>query len=149
MRGCDGHSPVLTLCDPMDYTAHGILQPNPGVRSCSLLQGIFPTQRSDPGPQTALPTEPPRKPFFFPFFNLAIKRKHTGPFDETWADLETVIQSEVHQKEKTNIVHPCIHVKSRKRTQGNLFAKQKWGHRRGEQTCIPKRGRGRGLGDWG
>ena len=40
----------LTLCDPMDYTAHRILQ----ARilewvSRSLLQGIFPTQGSNPG----------------------------------------------------------------------------------------------------
>ena len=40
----------LTLCDPMDYIVHGILQ----ARilewvSLSLLQGIFPTQGSNPG----------------------------------------------------------------------------------------------------
>ena len=35
----------LTLCNPMDYTIHGILL----ARSLSLLQGIFPTQRSNPG----------------------------------------------------------------------------------------------------
>ena len=35
-----------TLCDPMDYTVHGILQ----ARMLeSLLQGIFPTQGSNPG----------------------------------------------------------------------------------------------------
>ena len=34
------------LCNPMDYTVHGILQ-NTGVGS--LLQGIFPTQGSNPG----------------------------------------------------------------------------------------------------
>ena len=34
----------LTLCDPMDYTVHGILQANTGAGSLSLLQGIFPTQ---------------------------------------------------------------------------------------------------------
>ena len=38
----------LTLCDPMDYTIHGILQ-NTGVGSRSLLQGIFPTQGLNPG----------------------------------------------------------------------------------------------------
>ena len=31
---------------------------------------------------------------------LAIKRNETGSFVETWMDLETVIQSEVSQKEK-------------------------------------------------
>jgi len=34
----------------MDYTDHGILQVrDPGVGSLSLLQGIFPTQGSNPG----------------------------------------------------------------------------------------------------
>ena len=40
----------LTLCDPMDYTVHGILQARIlGVSSLSLLQGIFPTQESNWG----------------------------------------------------------------------------------------------------
>ena len=40
-----------TLCDPMDYILHGILQARilENMGSRSLLQGIFPTQRSDPG----------------------------------------------------------------------------------------------------
>ena len=34
----------------MDYTVHGILQATPtGVGSLSLLQGVFPTQGSNPG----------------------------------------------------------------------------------------------------
>ena len=37
-----------TLCDPIDYIVHGIHQ-NIGVGSLSLLQGIFPTQGSNPG----------------------------------------------------------------------------------------------------
>ena len=37
-----------TLCDPMDYTVHGIHQAqNTGVGSLSLFQGIFPTQGSN------------------------------------------------------------------------------------------------------
>ena len=45
----------LTLCDPMDCTVHEILQAinNNGVGSLSLLQGIFPTQGSNPGLHTA------------------------------------------------------------------------------------------------
>ena len=35
----------------------------------------------------------------------AIKRNEIGSFVETWMDLETVIQSEVSQKEKTNIIY--------------------------------------------
>ena len=57
-----------TLCDPMDYTAHGILQarilewvavpfsrdlPNPGIKPRS------PTLQVD-----SLPAEPPGKPFY-------------------------------------------------------------------------------------
>ena len=40
----------LTICDPMDYTVHGILQARIlGVGSLSLLQGIFPIQESNWG----------------------------------------------------------------------------------------------------
>ena len=40
----------LTLCDPIDYTVHGILPgQNTVVGSFSLLQGIFPTQRLNLG----------------------------------------------------------------------------------------------------
>ena len=35
----------------------------------------------------------------------AIKRKKFGSFVETWMNLETVIQSEVSQKEKKNIAY--------------------------------------------
>ena len=38
----------LTLCDPMDYTLHGILQKTE-EGSLSLLQRISPTQGSNPG----------------------------------------------------------------------------------------------------
>ena len=40
----------LTLCNPMDYTVPGILQARIlELGSLSLLQGIFPTQGSNPG----------------------------------------------------------------------------------------------------
>ena len=56
----------LTLCNPMDYTVHGILQLETGVGSFSLLQGIFPTQVSNPGlphcRKIFLPAEPQGKP---------------------------------------------------------------------------------------
>ena len=40
---------VPTPCDPMDYTVHDILQASDtAVGSLSLLQGIFPTQGSNP-----------------------------------------------------------------------------------------------------
>ena len=40
---------------------------------------------------------------------LAIKRYEMGLFVETWMDLETVIQSEVSQKEK-NKYHMLTHI---------------------------------------
>ena len=39
----------LTLCNPMDYTVHGILQARILEWVLSLLQGIFPTKGSNPG----------------------------------------------------------------------------------------------------
>ena len=38
-----------TLCSPMDYSSWNSLGQNTGVGSLSLLQGIFPTQGSNPG----------------------------------------------------------------------------------------------------
>ena len=62
----ESHSVVSTLCDPTDYTVHGILQAYSGVGSLSLFQGIFPTQGSNPVlphcGQIFLPAEPPGKP---------------------------------------------------------------------------------------
>ena len=57
----------LTLCDPMDYTVPGILQARIlGVGSLSLLQGIFPIQRSNPDlpalQADSLPAESQGKP---------------------------------------------------------------------------------------
>ena len=40
---------------------------------------------------------------------LAIKRNEIGSFVETWMDLESVIQSEVSQKEK-NKYHILTHI---------------------------------------
>ena len=40
----------LTLCNPMNYTVHGIPPgQNTGVGSLFLLQGVFPIQESNPG----------------------------------------------------------------------------------------------------
>ena len=38
-----------TLCDPMDCSPRNSAGQNTGVGSCSFLQGIFPTQGSNPG----------------------------------------------------------------------------------------------------
>ena len=76
----------------------------------------------------------------------AIKRKEIGSFVEMWMDLETVIWSNVSQKEK-NKYHILTHVWNlEKMVQMKLFAKQKQRHRR----MDTKEGRGRWdeLGDW-
>ena len=55
----------------------------------------------------------------------AIKRNEIGSFVETWMDLETVIQSEVSQKEKNKyriLMHICGPTKM---VQMNEFAGQK------------------------
>ena len=54
----------------------------------------------------------------------AIKRNEIGSFVEMRMDLETVIQSEVRQKEK-NIIYSRIYIESRKMVQMNVFARQK------------------------
>ena len=55
----------------------------------------------------------------------AIRRNEIVPFVETWMDLETVIWSEVSQKEK-NKYHILTHTCGiRKMIQMNLFAKQR------------------------
>ena len=38
-------------------------------------------------------------------YYLTINRKEFGSFVEMWMDLEMVIQGEVSQKEKNNIIH--------------------------------------------
>ena len=64
-------------------------------------------------------------------------------------DLETVIQSEVSQKEKNKyciFTHICGF---RKMIQTNLYAKQKQRYRHGEQAYDSKGKRWDGLGGWG
>ena len=45
----ESHSTVSDFCDPMDYSPWNSPDWNTGVGSLSLLQGIFPTQGSNPG----------------------------------------------------------------------------------------------------
>ena len=63
----------------------------------------------------------------------AMKRNQIGLFVVMWMNLESVIQSEVTQKEKTNIVHWCVYIESRKMELMNIFSGQEyrrryWGH---------------------
>ena len=61
-------------------------------------------------------------------YHSAVKRSEIGLFVVMWMNLESVIDSEVTQKEKTNIVHERIYIESRKVVLTNLFSGQ--GHRR-------------------
>ena len=45
----ESHSIVSDFCDPMDYSPWNSPDQNIGVGSLSFLQGIFPTQGSNPG----------------------------------------------------------------------------------------------------
>ena len=75
----------------------------------------------------------------------AIKRNEIWSFVEMWMDLESVIQSEVSQKEK-NKYHILTQVESRKLVQMNLFAGQEYRCRCREQTCRHGIGWGKGEG---
>ena len=80
----------------------------------------------------------------------AIKRKEIELFVMRWNDLETVIQSEVSQKEKNTICYH-LHVESKIWVQMNLFTKQKQTHRFQKQTSGYQRGNVVGrdkLGAW-
>ena len=55
----------------------------------------------------------------------AIKRNEIGSFVGTWMDLETVIQSEVSQKEKNKYRILMLYVEPRKMVQMNGCAGQK------------------------
>ena len=62
----------LTLCNPMVYTVHGILQARSGVGSLSLLQGIFLTQGSNPGLLQSRQIETQGKPEFNYYHHLLL-----------------------------------------------------------------------------
>ena len=77
----------------------------------------------------------------------ATKRNEIGSFVETWMDLETVIQSEVSQKEKNKyrvLTHICG---TYKMVQLNRFAEQKLRHRSREKNVwTPRWGKQWGSG---
>ena len=68
-------------------------------------------------------------------FNMR-RYKLIGSFPELWMDLETVIQSEVSQKEKKIYIN--TYVESRKVVQMHLFAGQEERRRCREQMCRPR-----------
>ena len=63
------------------YTPWNSPGKNTGVGSCSLLQGIFPTQGSNPGlphlQVDSLPAEPIEKPYVHYIYTIIIIKSHT------------------------------------------------------------------------
>jgi len=66
------------------------------------------------------------------------------PSAELWIDLETVLQSEVNQKERNRYHVVSLVCGSTKMIQMNLFAKQKQSHRCRKQTYDYQGGSGVG-----
>ena len=62
----------------------------------------------------------------------AIIRKAFESVLMRWMNLGPIIQSEVSQKEKINIVFQCIYTESRKMVLKNLFSGQQWRNRHKE-----------------
>ena len=69
-------------------------------------------------------------------YYTAIKMNEFESLLVRWMNLESVIQSEVSQKEK-NKYHILTHMymESRKMVLMNIFVGQRWRHWHGEQTC--------------
>ena len=74
----------------------------------------------------------------------AIKRNKTVPFAETWMDLETVIQSEIGQKEKNKYILTYVCGIQKKM---NLLAKQNRDTNVENKCMDTKEGRWSGV-DW-
>ena len=65
------------------------------------IAALFTIARSQKQPKCTLTDEWIKMLYIYTMeYYSAIKRKETGSFVETWMDLETVIQSEVSQKNK-------------------------------------------------
>ena len=78
----------------------------------------------------------------------ATNQNEIGSFVETWMDLETVIQSEVSQKEKNKyriLMHIC---EIQKNITDELVCKQKQRHRCKEQSYGHQGGKALGGGTW-
>ena len=58
----------------------------------------------------------------------AMKRNKIGSYIKILMDLDTIILSEVSQKNKYHIYY-CIYVETKTMAQMILFAKQRWRHR--------------------
>ena len=78
--------------------------------------------------------------------NSAIKRNEIVPFAEMWMDLETVVQSEVSQKEKNKYYKILLICRIQKNDTDELICKAEI------ETQMQRTNRGEGgwdeLGDW-
>ena len=84
----------IYICSKMEY----FLGKNTGVHSCSLFQGIFPTQGSNPG-------LPPCRRILYRLSDqgsplLSHKKNEIMSFSAMLMDLEIIILSQVSQKEE-------------------------------------------------
>ena len=74
-----------------------------------------------------------------------IKRNKIESFVVMWMKLESVIQSEVSQKEKNKYINTHICIESGKMVLMNLFAGKEQRHRRREWACGHSWGREGGM----
>ena len=102
---CDPAIPLLGI-----YPEKTIIQKD----TCTpmFIVALFTTARSRKQPKCPLTDERIKKMWYIHTMQYysAIKRNKIGLFVETWLDLETVIQSEVSQKEKKKyriLTHIC------------------------------------------
>ena len=72
---------------------------------------------------------------------LSIKRNKFESVLVMQMDLEPVLQSEISQKRKRNIIYKHMYLECRKMVPMNLFAGQGKRHRHREQTCGHSRER--------
>ena len=82
------------------------------TRTPMFIAALFTVARSWKQPKCPLTDERIKKMWYIYTMDYysAIKRNETGSFVETWMDLESVIQSEVSQKEKNKycmLTHIC------------------------------------------
>ena len=75
----------------------------------------------------------------------ALERNEIGSFVEMWMDLESVIQSDVSQKEKHKyriLTHICG-IQKNNTDEPNAGQEQRWRHRK--QMCEHRKGNGGGT----
>ena len=82
-----------TVCEPMDYTVHAILQ----ARILEWVAFPFSSRSSNPGIK---PRSPALQVDSLPAELSTLKKNENLPFAKTWVDLKHVIPSEIAQTEE-------------------------------------------------